>query len=144
MMKIITKPVYYCDFCKKKGLSKGHMIKHENHCTGNPNRICRICDGIDIAPLIGKYHGRFTIKKQESSLPILGEFETVEWIGEPVTHGMILDDVDGCPACGLAVVRASGLLDASSDFHFDYHEAHKQWWVDRNEEYHRQEENYYY
>ena len=141
-MKTIIKPVYYCDFCKKKGLSKWHMIRHEKKCTGNPKRICGVCGGIDIGPLIAKYHGRFTIKEQDGPFPFMTSSE-IEWIGEPVTQEMILDDVDGCPACGLAVVRLSGLLETSMDFHYDYHEAHRQWWADRNEEYHRQEENYY-
>ena len=48
-MKIITKKVYYCDFCKKHGLSSGHLQQHEKHCTNNPKRICGVCDrkGVD-------------------------------------------------------------------------------------------------
>lgn len=42
-MKTIIKKVYYCDFCKKHGLSSGSLKKHEKHCTNNPNRFCRIC-----------------------------------------------------------------------------------------------------
>ncbi len=34
---------YKCDFCGKKGYSKGHMNKHERHCTMNPDRACRMC-----------------------------------------------------------------------------------------------------
>lgn len=134
-MKTITKPVYYCDFCKKKGLSRFHMEKHEKHCTGNPDRECGICGCRDIKPIIEKYKDRFELKAE--SIHEIGKPEFVKWRGEPVTHGMILDDVGTCPACALAVVRQSGLWEADQygAFHFDYHEAHKSWWNEVNKEF---------
>ena len=42
-MKTLLKKVYYCDFCKKKGMSASAMSVHEKHCTLNPNRQCRLC-----------------------------------------------------------------------------------------------------
>lgn len=42
-MKIKTRTVYYCDFCKKKSFRKSSMEKHEKHCTMNPKRECRLC-----------------------------------------------------------------------------------------------------
>lgn len=35
---------FYCEHCKKAGLSRFHMAKHEMGCTGNPDRVCRMCD----------------------------------------------------------------------------------------------------
>lgn len=44
LMKIQIKPVYYCGFCTKHGLSKYAMEKHEKICYGNPeNKIA--CSG---------------------------------------------------------------------------------------------------
>ena len=44
-MKTITKPVYYCDYCKKHGLAKGAMKRHELLCFNNPanKRPCFNC-----------------------------------------------------------------------------------------------------
>lgn len=44
-MKTITKPVYYCEHCKKHGLSKHAMEHHEQFCNKNPinKRACYGC-----------------------------------------------------------------------------------------------------
>ena len=42
-MRVQLKKVYYCDFCKKKGMSAASMSKHEKHCTLNPSRQCGLC-----------------------------------------------------------------------------------------------------
>ena len=44
-MKTVTKPVYYCDYCKKYFISKYFAEKHENICSKNPqnNRACFNC-----------------------------------------------------------------------------------------------------
>lgn len=39
-MRSFLRTRYGCDFCKKVGGSKPHMIKHEAGCTNNPNRDC--------------------------------------------------------------------------------------------------------
>jgi hypothetical protein len=40
-MKVKIKKVYYCDFCRKHSLRS--LVKHEEHCTANPNRKCGLC-----------------------------------------------------------------------------------------------------
>ena len=47
-MKEINKPVYYCDHCKKHGLSKHKMIYHELVCNYNPDnrRPCFNCQNL--------------------------------------------------------------------------------------------------
>lgn len=45
-MKAVQRWRYYCDHCKKSGGSKGHMLSHEQGCTLNPNRICKMCTQI--------------------------------------------------------------------------------------------------
>lgn len=42
-MKTVKKNVYYCEHCKKHGLSASSMSRHEASCTANPNRRCRMC-----------------------------------------------------------------------------------------------------
>ena len=34
---------YYCEFCGKSSCAAGHMSKHEQRCTANPNRVCGFC-----------------------------------------------------------------------------------------------------
>ena len=34
---------YYCDHCKKSGCCKQAIVKHEQRCTRNPNRVCGFC-----------------------------------------------------------------------------------------------------
>jgi len=48
-MKKVIKPVYYCDFCNKKGLSKHAMSVHQNNCFHNPinKRACLDCIFLD-------------------------------------------------------------------------------------------------
>lgn len=48
-MKELTKKVYYCDHCKKHGLSKGAMSRHEKWCNYNPEnrRACEGCKCLD-------------------------------------------------------------------------------------------------
>lgn len=45
-METKTKQVYYCDHCKKHGLSKHHMERHEKYCNNNPDNYteCYGCD----------------------------------------------------------------------------------------------------
>lgn len=44
-MKEQTKKVFYCDHCKKHGLSKGAMVLHEKWCDSNPEnkKACTYC-----------------------------------------------------------------------------------------------------
>lgn len=47
-MKVITKEVFYCDHCKKHGLSKHAMAWHEKHCLKNPKNYpaCFNCNNL--------------------------------------------------------------------------------------------------
>jgi hypothetical protein len=35
---------YYCDFCRKAGMAKYWIAKHEKGCTANPGRFCGLCE----------------------------------------------------------------------------------------------------
>lgn len=53
-MKSILRMRHYCDHCKKSGGSAKWMLRHEEGCTKNPARKCRMCDllpDVEHAPL---------------------------------------------------------------------------------------------
>lgn len=115
-----TKTVYYCEWCRRHGLQRAAMEKHERHCTLNPERVCRWridghSDGtrvIDIAPLAAELRSR--AEPYPLSADPNTEFRTaltqadIDWL-----H----DEVSGCPACMLAALRQSGI----DGYHFDGH-----------------------
>lgn len=132
-MRIVTKSVYYCEFCGKHGLSRPAMEKHEKHCTKNPHRACRMCDlAGGVAP------------------------KTVIRVKQPLTRResddltrALLARVEGCPACMLAIIRQAlppfsstgdrllspgfGTLNRSDGFcSWDYREEVDQFWRDVN------------
>lgn len=49
-MKLVKR--YWCDHCNKAGLSARSMTTHEQHCTLNPERSCRVCNLLN-----GIHHG---------------------------------------------------------------------------------------
>lgn len=104
-MKVVKKNVYYCDYCKKKGLSKHHMFNHEARCTANPKRTCGLCEMIvNIGEYVEELKLRFIIHTD----PDTQQYH-VEWKGEPITLSQIMSHVEGCPNCTLAVLRQTKL-----------------------------------
>lgn len=122
-MKQIKKWRYYCDHCSKGGCSKGHIVKHEEHCIYNPQRECRMC---------------------EHATGEKGQTQTVHDLMEAFKEG----DLDGlkeraqhCPACILAAIvqtkraqEAAGTYRAEEDYiDFDYKKAVADMWASANE-----------
>lgn len=133
-MLVKTKKVYYCEYCSRHRLTSHSIKEHEKHCTLNPNRTCRMCDGLDLAPLLKKYGNRFKIDEHEDRFGI-----SLRWVwthGE-VTIGEIDADTDGCPACTLAVLRITGLNTPPSPIEFNYQKAKREWWDTKNDEWAR-------
>ena len=114
---------YYCDFCKKSGCSKGHMRRHEDHCTLNPDRMCGMCRMLEetqppLASLIEmlpdpKGHERYD-----------EDFNTRHF-ADAFTNSCneslkgLRDAANDCPACILAAIRLSGVpVDVVSDFSY--------------------------
>ena len=106
---------YWCDYCNKAGLQAGAMRSHENHCTLNPNRECRVCallaDGQDL-------------DFQKKSLPELMSLlpEYVECNSEntweegklaqasiELAVGELRNATGDCPACMMAALRQKGI-----------------------------------
>ena len=114
-MRVRTKKVYYCGFCRKKGLSSGAMQSHEKHCTANPHRECRMCD---------------TQGAMDVLLKLLNPIKSVDGCSEISIGG------EECPACILAFVRQRKIYRVLIDgrYAWNYTEACKRWWKDRNEE----------
>ncbi len=125
-MKVKTKKVYYCNFCNKHSLKT--LVKHENHCTGNINRECRVCKSTsiwDIPKMIKEFKKRYIIDEHEG-------YEAIRWVDKPITKDEILDLVEQCPACTLTIIRqlspSSGMIDFNFKIEMDV------WWKDHNEE----------
>lgn len=122
-MRIKTKKVYYCDYCKKHSLRS--LTTHEKHCTGNPNRECRLeCDTVDLPGLIEKYKSQLITKNDT-----LGFLELVE---KPSIKD-IKNDTGHCPNCTLAIMRCAEIGYYYSKEEFDYKRELQSWWDMVNE-----------
>jgi hypothetical protein len=141
-MKTVKKNVYYCDYCNKRSLGASAMSKHEKHCTLNPNRECRLCimiNGVSTSPhvirdLVEKYKNTFEIVHHEESR---GFGTSFKWKFQIITPQDILNEVDGCPACALTIIRLSGLSAPEvnrDEFNFDFKKEMQSFWSDRNQE----------
>lgn len=81
---------YYCDFCRKGSCAGGHMKRHEESCTLNPERKCRLC--VD----------RFTQQPMKDLIAALGS-------GDEAGVKALREKAEGCPICMLAAIRQSGV-----------------------------------
>lgn len=123
---MITKTVkrYWCDHCHKAGCGKWQMERHEKHCTNNPNRECRMCG----------------VKSRDYSLLSSGlairTNAIVNSSGEDMRSAntdaldWLRDEVEGCPACMLAVLRQCKVWSSE----WNYKKEHELWWSERNSE----------
>lgn len=104
------KTVYYCDFCKKHGLSRFAMERHERVCTMNPDRVCRwsidATEGhadFSLPAVVAQLHARAEAHAVDGYLPSL-DTEDIDWLRSVVTTSG-----EGCPVCMLAALRQSAL-----------------------------------
>lgn len=142
-MRTIKKNVYYCDFCGKRGLSSFAMSVHETHCTANPHRECRLCkNDHSIASYARGLQERFEIILTHDDLPD-GSYETIRWIGEPITLDEIVKYTDGCPNCTLAILRQTKLHYEIFGFEYDYKKELSKWHDDHRKSYCERMEDYY-
>ena len=124
---------YKCDFCGKKGYSKGHMRNHELHCTKNPDRECRVCKMVDGAQ-----------KPMADLLAVLPV--PIQWEDEYGSKHYHVDTeaqvnaavkelrelCDGCPACIMAALRQKG-IPVPLATEFDFTKEMKSLWDDIND-----------
>lgn len=127
LMKTIKKNVYYCDYCKKRGLSASAMTIHEAHCTYNPNRRCRMCLRQPyLHDYIESLKKRFILERDHLDNYV------VKWIGKEITLEEIRVFVDNCPACTLAVLSQTKLSYSVFKFNYEYQDDKNKWWSDKN------------
>jgi len=101
---------YWCDFCNRGGLQSFAMSKHEKHCTLNPNRKCRVCDLLGVAPVL---------QELIDMLPDPTTYNTAECLAqkhEETEHYKLTQQLEeiypafrdaagDCPACMMAALR---------------------------------------
>jgi hypothetical protein len=111
-MKIKQVKQYICDFCGKKGLSSGHMKRHETHCTKNPDRKCRMCG------ILG--NTQQPISHLMAVLPDPAEYAYEDELGWEGYRTELFDAVNAvipklrdatsdCPMCIMAALRQRGI-----------------------------------
>jgi hypothetical protein len=110
-MKIVRKAVYYCDHCKKRSLSAGHMRKHEERCTKNPNRKCGMCamreaEQPDLKVLMAMLPdpGKHLWFNEAARIPDVSMEEALEPIWDAFWKA-----AKECPACAMAALRQKGV-----------------------------------
>ena len=82
-MKMVMRPRYYCDHCKKANGSAFAMKNHEKGCTANPLRRCGLCKHCDGAESL-------------EALKVIALTGNLTELQEAAGH---------CPACMLAAIR---------------------------------------
>jgi hypothetical protein len=101
---------YWCDFCNKGMLSSSGMKNHENHCTKNPNRACKVCSLIDsvtidmttlisILPSSIAYHADYTNSELYRKL----------YVDTEAAMPKLREITNNCPACIMAALRQSNI-----------------------------------
>ena len=118
-MKTIRKLRYYCDYCKKSGGSPYHMKRHEEHCTMNPNRHCRVCDAASL---------RDGLEEHIKTLEVNEYGDVIHTSEDKLTE--LMDNAEWCPACVLSVLRRNELFFST----FDYKEQMARHWDEVNSE----------
>ena len=121
-MKTKTKIVYYCEYCGKHLLRKDSILNHELHCTMNPGRHCGLCGNSDLFPIVAKYLVRYILVDKNG----LRELKWIDPFGhddERVKLENIIEDVDYCPVCTLAVLRICELNIWETHIEFNYKKA---------------------
>lgn len=102
-MLVVTREVFYCEFCKRHWLTKGAATKHESKCIYNPDRVA-----------CGWHEPHIHIEPPSTLLEQFGEMLDLDWLRDQVQ--------DGCPACMLAVVVQARQKDqvGVDELAFDY------------------------
>ena len=131
-MKIKTKKVYYCDFCKKHSLRT--LAEHEKHCTWNPDRECRLCENWDTKKIIEKYKNSEIIKVIDGIYP---EYNFNKEIFE-----QLKEEAGGCPNCIQTVLNC--IIPKECRYivfskNWDYKKELENWWKENS----HQGEDYY-
>jgi hypothetical protein len=123
-MRIVMRPRYYCDHCKKASGSPSAMRRHESGCTANPQRVCGMCKLL---------HDQF----EEEAAPPRDELRRVL---DSQGFKAMCEAANNCPACILSVIRTLNFMDdeqgpmvggpADGRETWSFRTAKELWWAD--------------
>ncbi len=125
-MKMVMRPRYYCDHCKKSSGSASAIKRHERGCTANPNRVCGMCK---------------MVHEEEGVEPAPPRDELVRIMDN---QGFVATckAANNCPACILSALRTKNgkgmfgepIVEGPDDgrHEWSFAEAKKQFWADLN------------
>lgn len=149
-MKTRTVTQYICEHCGKRGLSSGHMKKHELRCTKNRHRVCGVCKMLEHEqPNMGDLLALLPEPKDHMSY---GEWHSGLEDGDCISSAVevclpeLRKAAGDCPACIMAALRQKG-IPVPCAIGFDFTKEMQAIWTDINdareaEEYAR-ESSYY-
>jgi len=126
---------YWCDYCNKGGCQKAAMLRHEEHCTLNPQRKCRVCNeahnfgGSGLAKLV------LIAKNDSESLAELG-YDLPPLTTNKELVDELKDAADGCPVCVFSALRQAGKIgiDKVTKEDFDLNKELADFWREKNRE----------
>ena len=102
---------YWCDFCNRGGLQKRAMQIHEDNCTLNPERGCRVCALLGARPEAMKNLLALLPDSEpyrtDAPRSSLGDAEAHERLRLEAEAAMpaLRDLTENCPACIMAALR---------------------------------------
>jgi hypothetical protein len=131
---------YWCDFCNRAGLQERAMARHEQHCTMNPARTCRVC--ALIAESTGE-EASAPLADLMALLPDCVEYEGDGWSNPQPAYVAFCAALDaaipvlrkaanGCPACFMAALRQKKIPVPMAEG-FDFKAEMQQIFSDRND-----------
>ena len=97
---------YYCEHCKKCKGTAVSMRLHEDHCTLNPRRACRLCDCSDTSEELKKavaYLTSVSIERETFG------FKEITFADKAATLKELRRIMDDCPICMFAAMRQTGV-----------------------------------
>jgi uncharacterized Zn-finger protein len=143
-MQIRQVKQYICDFCGKRGLSSGHMKRHERHCTKNPERECRMCDvlGVEQQPITNL----MAVLPDPSEYVFddewgYGGYREDLFTATDAVMPKLKDLASECPMCIMAALRQKG-IPVNRVNSFDYKKEVAEIWETVREK--EMREGYYY
>ena len=111
-MRKVKRWRFYCDYCKKAGGSGGHILRHEKHCTLNPNRVCNVCGSLlelEQKPM----SELLVILPNGKDFCSTDKYGFISYIGleNKVEEVMpkLRELTEGCPACIMAALRQANI-----------------------------------
>lgn len=115
---------YWCDHCKRAGLSALHMRKHERSCTLNPARECRMCEiaggeHTPIAELIALLPDAAPVRMLMTDHDDYWEAQRQFAVALKAALPALRTAAGDCPACIMAALRQAGIpVPLAEDFNF--------------------------